>query len=174
MPRARPARPTIDLVRFGVLALAWVASTAIACSQKAEPAMPKAPATSACSPLADPNVHIDDEAVTPDGHYVVLIGSGDLPSRLFYGTPDHMTEGRITDTAAGCFRSYSFVVDGASYTATLGYAVCNGNIRSRLSHGDSDLVGEPLTLLLGPGGSPNDGGAGAPAAPVMGLTFFCF
>jgi hypothetical protein len=138
-----------------------LADAAMACSNKPEAA------TNACSPLADPSMHIVDEGVTEDGHYVVSIGSGDSPSRIFYGTPDHMTEGRITAINAGCFRSYDFVVDGVSYSATFGYPVCMGNVQSKFFAGDAGV--EPLTPLLGPAGFPTDAGA-----PAMGLTFFCF
>ena len=67
--------------------------------------------------LADPTVTVMDHAVSADGHYVVVIGSKDGGSRLFYVTPDHMTEGRITDTGVGCGRYISFIIDGTSYRA---------------------------------------------------------
>lgn len=141
---------------------AMVAATTIACGEK-EPT----DATTACSPLADPTMKVQYEAVTPDGHYVVVLGAAQPGSRVFYGTPDRMAERRITDTAAGCFVSIDFVVDGADYGAVFAYPSCNGNIRSKLV-GDDHRVNQPLTVLV-LGGSQSDPGARAPD-----LMFVCF
>lgn len=159
-------KESVRLVSTASASAAMVAVAAMACSNEPETA------TNACSPLADPSLHIVDEGVTEDRHYVVSIGAGDSPSRIFYGTPDHMTEGRNTSIdVGGCYRSYNFVLDGASYGATFAGG-CNASIpslRSKLSGDDLGVGGVPLTPLLGPAGFPTDAGA-----PAMGLTFFCF
>jgi hypothetical protein len=145
-----------------------IALAAAACSHTSETTT----ATKPCSPLADPRVHIVDEGVTPDGHYVVTIGSGDLNSRIFFGTPDHMAEARLSSLDTGCFVEYHFVVDGRSLSATFGNTFaypCSSGPLSRLTGDGLDIAGETLTPVRGSASTPAD--AGAPSTP---LTFFCF
>ena len=141
-------------------------ATATACAEKAETA------TNACSPLAD---KVTYEAVTPDGHYVVIVGDGGSGSRVFYGTADHMTEGRITNTLTGCAIEVDFNVEGTSYGAVFAYPSCNGVITSKLVIGEvrvgAPLVAQPLTVLHLDGSLID---AGAAAASRVTLSFFCF
>lgn len=156
-----------------ILALAAAAVVAGgACSGKTSTADHRASVP--CSPLSDPAVTLAYEAITSDGHYVVTFypaGSLGSTSRVFYGTPGRMVEGRVTDEQKSCATYLYFDVEGVSYTATFANVSCNGNVpgRSDARTADGRTASQLLTLLDGGGGAQSDAGA----APDS-FTFVCF
>ena len=113
-------------------------------------------ATSECAPLADPAVRITSEALTSDGHYVVVLGEG---RSVFYGIPAHMVEGSITSTKPGCALEVAFEVQGRAYVATFSPDPTRCMVASALVSGEpGSSVSAALTLVT-------DGGAP--------LTFYC-
>lgn len=128
-------------------------------------------AARACSPLAPP-AFLTVEAVTPDGHYLVVTKDPSMPSaasltHLFYGTPDHMIEGRITHEDNNCAWAPSFEVGGATYDAVIAYA-CGTTVASRIFVGTEGPMA--LTFLRGEGLSAD---AGATVSPET-FTYSCF
>ena len=129
------------------------------------------PANTACTPLT-PTANVVYQAVTADGHYVVVItdASG---SHVFYGAADHMVEGHITGTAHTCADELDFKIDGITYAAVFAPATCNNNVLSRLvigiPTGGAPYMTLPLTMLIGL--DPKDAGS---ALSPGDLKYFCF
>jgi hypothetical protein len=125
-------------------------------------------ATTPCAPATDASVTVSYEAVTADGHYVVVFGGP--RARVFYGTAENMVEGRITDTSQSCAQAIDFTVAGTSYGAVFAPSSCNGNVQSRLAIGEGVAMVRPLTVLIGFGPPVSAPGSVAPAE----LHYFCF
>jgi hypothetical protein len=130
--------------------------------------------TKLCSPATDPTIKIGYEAVTTDGHYLVVTGEHGS-ERVFYGTPDHMSERRVTGTSDSCAHQIDFEVAETPYVAVL--STCPGSIPSRLiigtSTGGAASMSLPLTVLLA-GRAQSDADAGAAALSPADLSYFCF
>lgn len=139
------------IVVVAALALAF-AAFAFACDD--DPLGPGA--TSECAPLTNPSVRITSEALTSDGHYVVVLGER---SAVFYGIPAHMVEGVITSAKSGCALEVAFEVQGRKYVATFSPDA------TRCMTGSSLVSGEPGTSVTTPLTIVQDGGAP--------LTFYC-
>jgi hypothetical protein len=152
--------------------VALVSSSLIACASETTPTAE--PASNPCAPATAPAAHVSYEAVTADGHYVVLIDGPGAESRVFYGTADHMTEGRVTGTSDSCAHAVDFSVASTSYSAVFAPATCNNNIQSRLFIGNPAPGQAPvptaLTVLIGVGPQAH---AGAALSPTD-LTYLCF
>lgn len=145
----------------------------VACASNASTDTTDRPATTACAPLADPTARVSYQAVTLDGHYVVVV-EGRSGSRVFYGTADHMAEGRITGTSDSCAHSVEFDVAGTSYGAVFAPVSCNGVIASNLvsaARAGETPAAQPLTVLIGAGPQVD---AGAAATSPDALTYVCF
>jgi hypothetical protein len=159
--------------RARLVSVAACGLLAAACTARDSSDAAGRPVPAPCSPLADPAATITYEAVTPDGHYVVFLAGPGSTSRVFYGTRDHLVEGRITDSQQGCAESIGFSVEGRSYGAVFAYPSCGSVVTSRLSAGEvgGPIVTQPLEVLVGV--PPGDGGALAPAPPSSSLAFYC-
>jgi hypothetical protein len=117
------------------------AATVLACSTSSPGTAgvtPDAKASNACAPLSVPSAKLDYEAVTPDGHHVVVLSDASGTARVFYGTADHVGEGRITGASDSCAHEVDFTVDGTHYSATFSPAtICStvpGHPRIRPGH----------------------------------------
>lgn len=151
-------------------ALVCSMACAMICASACEDSPLGAAATTECAPLGDPAVRVTSEALTADGHYVVVVGEGGA-ARVFYGIPAHMVEGVIHDTRPGCALEIDFEVQGRAYTATLSPDPATCMIASSLVLGDpGSSARTPLTLLR-VAGSPIDAGAAAASGPP--LMFYC-
>ena len=130
-------------------------------------------AANACAPLADPATKVTSEALTADGLYVVVLGSGGA-ARVFYGISAHLVEGVITKTTSGCAFEVDFDVEGRAYAATFSPDPARCMIASHLTSGDSPgpSVDAPLTVLTVAGEPADAGDAGVAASPAS-LMFFC-
>jgi hypothetical protein len=149
---------------------------AVAFSCNDPPGLDPAAATP-CAPLSDPGVHVTSEALTKDGHYVVVLGSGST-ARVFYGISVHLVEGTITKMQSSCVTEIDFVVQGRSYVATLSTSPTQCMTDSKLVALDPEAppVEMPLTVLelsgaLVDAGAPLDGGV-LPVSAAS-LVFFC-
>jgi hypothetical protein len=135
-------------------------------------------AASECSPLADPGASITSEALTSDGHYVVVVGAASA-MRVFYGIPAHLVEGVIKSTKPGCAFEIAFEVQGRAYVATFSPDPVRCMVTSELVSGDPNagpVAKTPLTVLRVAGVAPDAGDAGDAgdaAASSASLSFFC-
>ena len=148
------------LILFAVAACASTAST----NDRATTDVASTP----CAPTTDASMTVSYEAVTADGHYVVVFGGP--RARVFYGTADNMVEGRITDTWQSCAQAVDFTVAGTSYGAVFAPSSCNGNVQSRLAIGEGVSMVRELTVLIGFGPPVSAPGSVAPAD----LHYVCF
>jgi hypothetical protein len=126
-------------------------------------------ASTPCTPMTDPSWTVSYEAVTADGHYVVVAEQASA-TRVFYGTAERMTEGRVTGTSDSCAHQVDFAVGGAPYVAVFAPTTCNGAVVSKLIVGEGAGTTLPLTVLTGVGPQPAAGMAVSPAD----LKYVCF
>lgn len=160
-------------MRMAIVALGAAAFVAAAACGSKTSADTAGPATTPCSPLSDAAVKLEYEAITTDGHYVVTfvpVGSAVAQtSRVFYGTPARMAEGRVTSIQNSCAHYVDFDVEGTSYSATFSGAPCSGVVPGRFSviATDGGFVSQGLTIVQG------YGDAGDAGVPASALTFVC-
>ena len=157
----------------GLLAVVAVASSA--CGDKDAALVPPVSETAAkaCSPVSE-RTPVEYAGVTADGRYVVVLRAGiSNERRIFLGTPERMTEGRITQRDVGCATNFAFEVAGASYGAKFAGAQCNGP--SLFASADASPSGtggmqdmKPFVLV----GAPSDAGAPVPVAETFAYTCF--
>jgi hypothetical protein len=136
-------------------------------------------ATNACAPLADPKTPVSFEGLTPDGHYVVVAGSGSA-ARVFYGIAAHLAEGTIDTMQSSCGYEIDFSVEGRSYVATFSPDSVHCALASKVVSGDpgGPMAQMALTVVTFAGAPVDtaDGGAGdagAIAASPGSLMFYC-
>lgn len=158
------------------IGLALLASSVVACAGKTTsrdgtPSGGATAGTNPCTPTTEPSLSVTAAGITSDGHYVVFASQGST-TRVFYGTPDHMTEGRFTGQQNSCAVELDFTVGDTSYGAVFAPSSCKGVQQSRLGLSGKDGEGRmlPMTVLVGFGAQPDAGTALSPAE----LTYFCF
>jgi hypothetical protein len=95
----------------------------------------------------------------------------DSATRIFYGTPAHMTEGQITATSYSCAETFDFTVAGASYEVVFAPNSCGNAVHSVLFLGETRLMSLPLTVVIAAG--VVDTKASAPVS-LTDLNYFCF
>jgi hypothetical protein len=160
----------------GLLVIACACACVAACSESSSTSNDHSVPVP-CTPLADPAVAIRYEGVTPEGRYVVVLAGP--TERVFYGTREHMVEGRITGTSVGCARYYNFVVEGRSYAAVFANATCGPDVLSRLIAGEEGgpMVTQLLEVLVGAprrdAGAEGGADAGTPAPSPDAFSFYC-
>ena len=135
-------------------------------------------ATSTCAPLDEPGATVTAEALTSDGHYVVVV-SRTSALRVFYGVAAHMVEGAVTAVRKSCALEVDFDVSGRSEVATFSPGPPACAVASTLKSGNAGdaIVQVPLTVLIpaeasdaGDAGDASDSGG---STPLSALTFFC-
>jgi hypothetical protein len=144
-----------------------------ACKSGDGAASPQPVASTPCTPLADPAVTIEYEAITTDGHYVVTLtdtATRATTRRVFYGAPGRMVEGTITDIENSCAHYVYFDAEGRSYSARLSTGDCTLVMPGMFSVdlADGGFVPQGLTVLEA-GTLQLDGGV-APDA----FSYVCF